>query len=133
MTNTIVINTNNRAIEITKKFATAAKRFGSDEYNDLQAARRDYPNYRVETKSVRKKADSFKGLTYDYMESYIIRHDDTLLSVFNELRGKTNSMNDDYIIATASYGEIKKWFIKQFPELEIKRKTIDEILGNTAA
>ena len=45
--------------------------------------------------------------------------------------GKNGKKKD--FAAAATYGEIKKWFIEQFPELEIKRKTIDEILGNTAA
>ena len=42
MTNSIVINDKSRTIEITKKFAAAAKNFGSQEYEDLQRARSHY-------------------------------------------------------------------------------------------
>lgn len=39
----MTINFNNHAIEMTKKFAKAAAKFGSEEYNQLQEARHDYP------------------------------------------------------------------------------------------
>ena len=71
MTTNIKINDKNRTIEITKKFATAAKRFGTPEYEDLQTVRRDYPRYRIEIKTPAKKADCFKGLTQNYMQTYI--------------------------------------------------------------
>ncbi|WP_407724755.1 hypothetical protein [Ruminococcus sp. JL13D9] len=56
-----------------------------------------------------------------------------LLSDFYTLCGKTEEGEEQEFAATATYGEIKKWFLKQFPELNIKRKSIDEILGKTAA
>ena len=71
MTN-IKINFSERAIEMTKKFERKAQRYGSDAYKELQEARRDYPSFRVVVKSSsRKNKDSFKGLTYEYMEKYI--------------------------------------------------------------
>ena len=85
--NNIRINDKNRTIEITKKFATAAKRFGTPEYDDLQAVRRDYPRYRIEIKTASKKADCFKGLTYDYMKGYILSHNKELLESFFLLCG----------------------------------------------
>ena len=68
MTN-ITINTKKNVIEMSNAFAKAAKNVGSEEYKTLQEARRDYPNFRVETKKVARKTatNSFKGLTYDYM------------------------------------------------------------------
>lgn len=35
----IIINERSKTLEITKKFAAAASRFGSDEYMELKAAR----------------------------------------------------------------------------------------------
>ena len=78
MTTEIRINDNNRTIELTKKFATAASRYGTREYEELQDARRAYPKYKVVTKKASKKKDSFKGLTYDYMKEYIKNHDNYL-------------------------------------------------------
>lgn len=46
MTNSLTINERNKTIEMTKKFANAAKRYGSNEYRDLQNARKDYPTYK---------------------------------------------------------------------------------------
>lgn len=133
MTNSIVINDKNRTIEITKSFAAAAKRFGSQEYEMLQTARSHYPNYYVKIKSAARKADCFKGLTFDYMEKYIKSHKEELLSDFYTLCGKTETGEEQKFAAAATYGEIKKWFLNQFPELNIKRKSIDEILGKKAA
>ena len=133
MTNNITINSKNNTIEITKKFATATKRFGTPEYDDLQAVRRDYPRYRIEIKTAAKKADCFKGLTYNYMRTYIETHKKELLGNFYTLCGKTENGEDQEFAAAATYGEIKSWFLDQFSELTIQRKTIDEILNKKAA
>ena len=151
MTN-IIINDKNRTIEITKKFANEAKRYGTQEYEDLKAARADFPRYRVVVKSSGKKADCFKGLTYDYMKSYITKkiadrakeiekandpeaknEFEEILKKFYTLCGKTEDGKDQEFAATATYGEIKKWFLDQFSELKIQRKTIDEILNKNKA
>ena len=67
-------------------------------------------------------------------KSYTLNEDkEELLSDFFILSGKNEKGEEQEFAAAATYGEIKKWFLKQFPELNIKRKTIDEILGNTAA
>lgn len=148
MTNEIRINDKNHTIEITKKFATAAKRFGTPEYEDLQTVRRDYPRYRIEIKSPAKKADCFKGLTKKYMQTYIekkiaVRDNEIkkgndpeaenefmpVLVNFYLLCGKNENGEDQEFAAAATYGEIKKWFLDQFSELKIQRKTIDEILN----
>ena len=133
MTTNIRINDKNNTIEITKKFASAAKRFGTDEYNDLQAVRKDYPKYRVEIKTSSKKADCFKGLTFGYMEKYIRTHNDELLEDFFLLCGKDENGEEQEMAVKASYGKIKKWFLAQFPEMDLQRKTIDEILNRKAA
>ena len=88
MTNSILINDKSRTIEITKKFAAAAKYYNTTEYDELQAVRKDYPNYRVQIKTVTKKADHFKGLSFDFMQKYIKNHKEELLSDFFILSGK---------------------------------------------
>ena len=52
------INFHSQVIEMTAKFAKAAAKFGSDEYKQLQEARRDYPNFKVAT--VTRKATTQK-------------------------------------------------------------------------
>lgn len=129
MTN-MTINTKSNTIEMSKKFAKAASRYGTPEYKDLQAARADYPTYKIVTKTVSKKKDSFKGLTYEYMESYIKTHDNAneMMSKYNFLRAASESKDDEFAEAV-SYGTIKKWFLAQYPALTAYRENIKDILA----
>jgi hypothetical protein len=114
---TIKINYKNHTIEMpTKKFANAACRYGTDEYKALQGARSDYPNFRVViTRANTKRKDSLKGLNYEFMESYIKNHDEdgSILRVFNKKRGL-----DAESLSSLTYGEIKAWFLEQYPEIK---------------
>lgn len=100
----ITINTKNHTIEMDKTFAKSAAIFGTDEYKQLQEARRDYPNYRVAT--VRQKAGKgeFKGLDYPFMEKYIAEHDETgeLAKEYHILRGLDNGVAEDYSVIASS-------------------------------
>ena len=140
MTN-IIINDKNRTIEISKKFANEAKKYGTEEYRMLQEARKDYPRYKVTVKATAKRADSFKGLNQDYMWNYIKTHDKKdeqgnavdNLSVFYDLTGRDAEGNKKAFSEVATYGELKKWFLEQYPEVAMKRETIDKILGKKKA
>lgn len=69
---TLTINRKNHTIEMpTKKYASAASKYGSDEYKEVQAAHADYPNFKVVTRKSAKRHDNLKGLTYEVMETYI--------------------------------------------------------------
>lgn len=108
------INNRNNTIEMSKKFAAAASRYGTTEYMDLQSARRDYPNYKVVIKKTTAKKDSCKGLTYDYMEKYIKSHDNSageMLSLYNEKRAAGGT-------SFRAYGIIKKWFLETYPDVK---------------
>ena len=130
MTN-ITINAKNATIELTKVFAKKASHFGSEEYKQLQQARADYPNYSVVTKSVNKRCDHFKGLTYAYMEKYMNEHEEKdLLKDYYTLCGKDENGKDAEFAVAATYGEVKEWFLNTHPQMNIndKKKSIDEIL-----
>ncbi len=111
---TLTINHRNHTLEMpTKKYAIAASKFGSVEYNEVQAARRDYPNYNVVTRKASKRADNLKGLTYEIMEDYIKKHDNDKKEIKNQydfLRGKAEGS-----ISSVTYGKIKKWFLATYP------------------
>lgn len=142
MTN-ITINAKNATIELTKVFAKNASRFGSEEYKQLQQARADYPNYRVVIRKASKSVDHLKGLTFDFMLEYISSHDkdfDDEMSVkeaFLQLSARDEDGKKIEGVEYASYGEIKKWFLEQYPELNSKRKeqrkNINDILRKKAA
>ena len=126
----IRINRKTRTIEITKSFNKAASRFGTDEYEVMQKVLNDHPGFRVEVKITRTKVDHFKGLTYEFMEKYIASHDDAdnRMKEFNDLRA-TSEEAQLYGAVAVSYGEIKAWFIKVYPEIEEFQKRRETALA----
>lgn len=127
------INDKKMAIELSKRFAAAARKYGTQEYKDLQAARRDYPNFAVVTvtRKAAGKKDSYKGLTYTYMETYIKAHDDDKKSIMAEyemLRG-TSEAAKEALAEPCSYNEVKNWFLKKFPAIADFHKMREELLN----
>lgn len=89
MTN-ITVNRKMRTLEITKKFDKASSRYGSDEYKELQDALAQNAGFKVVVKSATsKKKETYKGLTYEYMEKYIKAHDEdgSIMEEYKMLRG----------------------------------------------
>ena len=130
----MTINFVSRSIEMTKKFAKAAARFGSDEYKALQEARKDYPDFKIVTIS-RKPAtqrDAYKGLTYEYMEMYIQKHDDEQKSIMAEylmLRGKTDEAKEA-LAESCTYLEMRAWFLAKFPAIANFHETRGKLLAS---
>ena len=129
--NAVRILRNSRTIEVSKSFDKAASRFGTREYEAMQQVRKDYPDFTIVVKTVRTKADHFKGLTYDFMEKYITSHDDdakSRMKAFNDLRGKSEEAVA-FGAEALSYGEIKAWFFKNYPEIEAFQKRREDALA----
>ena len=116
------INEKKNAIELSKKEAAAAAKFGTREYKALQEARKDYPGFKVVTiarKSAAKK-ESCKSLTYGYMEMYIEKHDDEEKSIMAEylmMRGKTDEAEENLAVSF-TYLEMKDWFLAKYPAIK---------------
>ena len=127
------INMKKNAIELTKKEAAAAAKFGTTEYKQLQEARRDNPGFKVVTitrKSTAKK-ESYKGLTYGYMETYIQKHDDEEKSIMAEymmLRGLSEEA-EEALAESFTYQEMKEWFLKKFPAIAEFHKKREALLA----
>ena len=129
----ITINSKNRTIEMrSKKFAAAASRYNSEEYKELQKVRKDYPEYDVVIKTTHtKKTNKYKGLTYVFMEKYIITHDDengTTMAKFNALRA-TSEEAKSLGASAVSYDEIKTWFFEQYPAFADFQKKREALLA----
>ena len=124
------INTSAMAIEMAKSEHRAAHTYGTPEYENLQEVRKAYPGYRVVIKE-RKRTDRLKGLDVDYMKKYIQEHDadGSILKVFYQLRGLDENGKKLSLAAAASFGELRMWFLNQFPELEDMNTTVDNILS----
>lgn len=127
------INYHSKVIEMTAKFEKAAEKFGSDEYRALQEARRDNPGFKLVTVSRKAptKKESYKGLTYSYMESYIKAHDDESKSIMAEyemLRGLSQEAQEA-LAEPCSYAEMKDWFLKKFPAIAEFHKKREALLA----
>ena len=114
----MTVNFASRTICLTKKEMTAARRYGSDAYKELQNARRDNPGYEVVTvtRTVKTQRETYKGLTYAYMERYIKTHDDEAGTVWAEYmmyRG-TPICPEDEIPEPYTYAQMKVWFLDKY-------------------
>lgn len=118
-----------RKIEMTKTEAKAAGKPNTTEYNTLLELMKNFPGFQIEiVKSAAKKVDRFKGLDANYMENYIKSHKPELLETFYELRGLDADGKRVELAAAATYGEIKMWFLTQFPEIEKLGENVNKII-----
>ena len=116
-------------IEMTKTEAKAAGKPNTTEYNTLLELMKNFPGFPIEiVKSAAKKVDRFKGLDTNYMENYIKSHKPELLETFYELRGLDADGKRVELAAAATYGEIKMWFLTQFPEIEKLGENVNKII-----
>ena len=125
-----------KTLEVTKAFAKAASRYGSEAYMKLRSARNDFPDFKVVVRSTAaKKKDSFKGLTYAYMEKYIAAHDDekeTAMKEFLDLRGQSDEAKEA-LAESCSYKEIKTWFLSRYTEINEFHSTRASLFESTVA
>lgn len=112
------VNMFERTIVLTKKEMTAASRYGSDAYKELQNARRDNPGYEVVTisREVKTQRETYKGLTYEYMEKYIKTHDDEKGTIWREYKICRGMPLDekDLIPVPYTYREMREWFLDKY-------------------
>ena len=119
-------------IEMTKAEAKNAGKIGTDEYNTLMQLKKDFPGFPIEiVKTSTKKASRFKGLDQTYMENYIKTHNAELLTTFYKLCGRDENGKKVEMAAAATYGELKMWFLVQFPEIEKFGENVNEIIEKT--
>ena len=108
-----------KAIVITKAFAKKAEVFDSVAYNELQRAKKDFPDFSIVVKANGGR-DIYKGMDYDFMIGYIEKHDnaETIKEEFNKLR-----------VSGLSFGEIRQWFITKYSVFKNCKTRADWILA----
>lgn len=119
MTNTLKLNHENRTIVMDRTFAKYAEDTRSKEYAHLQQVRRDYPTYQVIQRHIKRKEDkrTYKGLTYLYMEDYILTHGT------KEEREKNYREFEEIILISKCHSQafrypvVKSWFLERYPEI----------------
>ncbi len=116
-------------IEITKTFAKNAQYFGTKEFEKLQAVKALYPTYSVVTvRSTKRNAPTY-SLSYVYMEAYIEKHDPSKMDEYKKLRAETSDAEETKSKAV-TYGEVKQWFLRVFPEFKAFYQQQKDILAN---
>ena len=119
MKNYLKVDVANARLVMDRTFAKNCAIAGSAEYNLLQATRKDYPNFTVEQRTIKRNANKecYRGLTYDYMKMYIASHEseenaEVILAELEEmiLISKCHSMG-------YRYPTIKAWFLEKYPEI----------------
>ena len=108
-----------RQLVMSREFAKFANDTMSEEYAHLQCVRQDYPHYQTVLRTITRNnnKESYKGLTYEYMEDYILTHGT------QEERKKTyDEYNELRLIAECHskayrYPTIKRWFLNKYPEI----------------
>ena len=108
-------------IAMTKKEMKAAGKYGSDEYKNLLEARHENPDFKIvtiERKAARVSRDTYKGLTYSYMENYISSHDSdgTIMAEYKKNRCQCDDPSDN-LPEAYGFQEMKKWFLEQYAEI----------------
>ena len=114
------INHQSQAIELSKSFASKASKYGSEEYRILTAAQKDFPSYKtiITASAKRKTKDSYKGLSYEYMERYINAYEpeETRAEVLAKLK-EMKFISQCHSVAHR-YPVIKKWFLDKYPNVK---------------
>ena len=119
MKNVLKVDFQKKTIIMDRTFAKNCADTRSEEYAHLQRVRADYPTFTVSTRSCKPnpEKESYKGLTYAYMEDYIISTEskDTVLEVldeYNRLRLIAECHSNSH-----RYPVIKKWFLDKYREI----------------
>ena len=117
--NTIRIDHATKRIIMDSMFYKNSADPRNEEYTVLQNVRRDYPTYTPIQRTIKKNPakKTYSGLTYAYMEDYILTHEspETVEAVFTEF-------NEMVLISQCHsqafrYPTIKKWFLNKYPEI----------------
>ncbi|MBP3941531.1 MAG: hypothetical protein J6D00_08605 [Christensenellaceae bacterium] len=112
MKSTMKIDFETKSIIMNAAFAKAAANVGTKEFRQLQEIHKDYPDFRITTRTIKRNPskESYRGLTYEYMERYIRKNNMELMAEYKELRliSECHSVR---------YPTIKKWFLAAFPEV----------------
>jgi len=119
MKNKLLINHANRTIVMDRTFAKYASNTRSEEYDHLQRVRQDYPGYEVIRRKINSNVnkETYRGLTYEYMEDYILTH-----GTPEEIKKNLKIYDEKKLISECHskarrYPVIKSWFLETFPEI----------------
>ena len=112
-------------VTLDKAFVKKANVIGSKEYEDLVRLRRDYSEYSITVKTIKKKTDKKRhaGLDYKGMGKYIeLTHgaDSPAMRAFEHVQALAKTQS-------GQYAYVKKWFLNSFPDYDKTQAWTQEI------
>ena len=114
MKGTLFLEHFEKNIYISNPFAKAAMSIESEEYKTLIKVMAAHPDYTVVRREIKKNPhkESYRGLTYSFMDGYIATHDPTgeIWKEYTELRHRA-------ACHSIRYAHIKNWFLEVYPEI----------------
>ena len=113
----IVIDYAHSSISISSAFAKKAFTPGTEEYRQLIAARKDFPEFRLVTRKFKTntKQEHYRGLSYPFMREYIGTHEKdakVVLAELDEMIGISKAHR-----LHKRYPTIKAWFLERYPAI----------------
>ena len=120
------INYNKNTIELTKTEMNEAKKYGSDMYSSVMAARRDNPGYRVVEIKTKKTKSDFANLDMKTIKAYVEKHGTDEQKNNVALISKRTIGEDGEYCEAQPFFQIKAWFLAEFPEIKQGRKAYRE-------
>ena len=114
MRNYLKVDDKNRRLIMDRMFDANRRIVGSKEYDLLQMAKADHPQYSVVLRHIKTNPDKkiYKHLTYEYMREYISKHPHAKerMEEFNEktLRSRCH---------VEKYAKVKEWFLAAYPDI----------------
>ncbi|MCI5524784.1 MAG: hypothetical protein MR381_01680 [Dorea sp.] len=110
-TTNYTINAAAKEIIITKKFEKAANVIGSNEYKDLVTLMKDFPEFSIKVKEIKKKKGkkTYNGLTIKEMRRFIESRSENELILFDKVVEIAKQKKGSYAIT-------KKWFLNKYKE-----------------
>ena len=112
--NPIKVKHENQSIVISRSYSVRAAIPHTKEYKLLAEIKTIYPEYTIAIREIKKTPkESYKGLTYSYMEHYIATHQnaDARMAEYNEMRLRADCHD-------MKYGNIKSWFLSAYPQID---------------
>lgn len=114
MKNYLKVDDRNRRLIMDRLFDRNRRIVGSREYNLLQMAKADHPQYEVVLRHIKTNPEKqvYKNMTYEYMREYIIKHPHA-----KERMAEFEEMTLRARCHVETYGNVKKWFLAAYPDI----------------
>lgn len=120
---TMNANLMTKKIEMSKNEAKAAGKIGTAEFEMLREYMAAYPGYEIQIKAPAKHKVELRGLTYEYMRTYIQKHDDEKKSKMEKFKtliaqDKKDGKEEAEHLDATGYLDVRAWFLSTFPEIK---------------